>query len=259
MALTDNLVSYWKMDEASGNRADAHGANTLTDNNTVGAATGIINNAADFELSSSESLSILDVTQSGLDLAGDMTISMWIKPESMTGSHGLVTKFRDLAGNKSYRLHCTTTDIALTLTSNGTTETSAIWTFTLSAGTWYHLVLVYTASAGSATLYVNNTSQGAKTGLSTSVFNSVSVFRLGSRSSALDVAEQFFDGLMDEVGIWSRTLSSTEVATLYGGGAGLAYPLSTTNIKTINGLAVGSVKTFDGLAIASVKTINGLS
>lgn len=259
MALTDNLVSYWKMDEASGNRADAHGANTLTDNNTVGAATGIINNAADFELSSSESLSITDAAQSGLDIVGDMSISMWIKPESMTASHGLVTKFQDVAGSKSYRLHCTTTTIDLTLTANGILETAASWTFTLSAGTWYHLVLAYTASAGSADLYINNSSQGTKTGLSTSIFNSMSVFRLGARSSALDVAEQFYDGLMDEVGIWSRVLTSGEVTSLYGGGAGLAYPLSTTSIKTINGLAKASVKTFDGLAIASVKTINGLS
>lgn len=34
---------------------------------------------------------------------------------------------------------------------------------------------------------------------------------------------------------------------------------TTTSIKTVNGLAVGSVKTYNGLAIASVKTINGLA
>lgn len=33
----------------------------------------------------------------------------------------------------------------------------------------------------------------------------------------------------------------------------------TTNIKTVDGLAVASVKTVNGLAIASVKTINGLA
>jgi hypothetical protein len=30
-----NLVSWWNLDEESGNRSDSHGANTLTDNNSV--------------------------------------------------------------------------------------------------------------------------------------------------------------------------------------------------------------------------------
>jgi hypothetical protein len=33
----------------------------------------------------------------------------------------------------------------------------------------------------------------------------------------------------------------------------------TSQIKTINGLAIASVKTINGLAIASVKTFNGLA
>ncbi len=40
MALLDNLVSYYKLDEASGNRADSQGGLTLTDNNTVTQAVG---------------------------------------------------------------------------------------------------------------------------------------------------------------------------------------------------------------------------
>ena len=33
-ALYTNLIAYWKLDEASGNRADSKGSNTLTDTNT---------------------------------------------------------------------------------------------------------------------------------------------------------------------------------------------------------------------------------
>ena len=35
-ALTDNLVSYWKFDESSGNTTDSVGSNNLTNNNSVG-------------------------------------------------------------------------------------------------------------------------------------------------------------------------------------------------------------------------------
>jgi len=45
-ALTTSLVSWWDLDEASGARADSHGVNTLTDNNTVTSATGIVSASA---------------------------------------------------------------------------------------------------------------------------------------------------------------------------------------------------------------------
>jgi len=35
------LVSWWNLDESSGNRSDSHGSNTLTDNNTVTQAQGV--------------------------------------------------------------------------------------------------------------------------------------------------------------------------------------------------------------------------
>ena len=35
-----SLVSYWDMNEDSGNALDSHGSNELTDNNTVGTEPG---------------------------------------------------------------------------------------------------------------------------------------------------------------------------------------------------------------------------
>src|SRR3990167_1322919 len=57
--LTDGLVSYWTLDEAGGVRYDSvvASANDLTDNNTVGSATGKNNLAANFVAANGESLS----------------------------------------------------------------------------------------------------------------------------------------------------------------------------------------------------------
>ena len=60
MALSDSLVSYWILGEASGERADSHDSNPLTDNNTVGQAAGKITNAADFIPGNSEYLNHAD-------------------------------------------------------------------------------------------------------------------------------------------------------------------------------------------------------
>ena len=41
--LLDKLVSYWKLDEASGDAVDSVGTNTLTAHNAPGTATGVVN------------------------------------------------------------------------------------------------------------------------------------------------------------------------------------------------------------------------
>jgi hypothetical protein len=52
-----------------------------------------------------------------------------------------------------------------------------------------------------------------------SIFNSSEPFIIGRYDN-----DAYADGQIDEVGIWSRALSSTEVTKLYNGGAGLQYP-----------------------------------
>src|SRR5258708_7847472 len=56
-AITDNLVSFWKLDEASGTRTDSVGSNNLTSNNSVGQSVGKVSNAAHFTATSNQYLS----------------------------------------------------------------------------------------------------------------------------------------------------------------------------------------------------------
>jgi hypothetical protein len=76
--LATGLVSYWELEESSGTRNDSHGSNNLTDVNTVGVATGIQGDAADFVRANTESLTITDASQTGLDITGDMSLSFWM-------------------------------------------------------------------------------------------------------------------------------------------------------------------------------------
>ena len=77
--LLTGLVSWWKLDEESGTRADAVGTNHHTDNNTVGYASGKIGNAANFVAANSESLTlgIAGVIPFGTE---DFSVSFWLKP-----------------------------------------------------------------------------------------------------------------------------------------------------------------------------------
>ena len=46
--LPTNLIAYWKLGEASGTRSDSKGSNNLTDNNTVTSAAGKWGTAGQF-------------------------------------------------------------------------------------------------------------------------------------------------------------------------------------------------------------------
>lgn len=75
--LLDSLAHYWKLDEASGTRADSIGNWTLTDNNTVGSITGKIGNAARTVAGSAESLSYS--MAAGTLVGISYTITFWCK------------------------------------------------------------------------------------------------------------------------------------------------------------------------------------
>lgn len=231
MALIDNLVSYWKLDEESGTRVDAHSTNTndLTDNNTVLFGAGIISNAADFESANSESLTITDAAQTGLDITGDLSYSCWINFESTpTTDNGMAisAKWGALA-NRSYYF--------LLLNNGGTLQlgffshdgSSGVFrgvNWTPSLATWYHVAVVYTAAGGTADFYVDGAQQGAQqSGLQTALNSAAGTFAIGQTNTT---PADFMDGLIDELGIWDRALTASEISDLYNGGAGLAYPLS---------------------------------
>jgi hypothetical protein len=212
MALTDSLVSYWKLDETSGTRSDAHGSNDLTDNNTVGSATGIINNGADFERGNSEYLNCggadFDVT--------DHTISFWVKLESTPGSTmGMVCRYAD-ATNRTFYVYINGSNQVQYIV-RGASASNIVVGPTVSTGGWYHIVARYDDTNKTIELDVNGTnySNTATAGIRA---DNITDLEIGQLNGA------YFDGIIDEVGFWSRTLTDGEVAQLYNSGAGLAYP-----------------------------------
>lgn len=230
-----NLVSVWEM-ESGALTIDSHGSNTLTDRNTVGSGTGIQGGCGDFESGNLEALYIPDASHVGLDITGDLTMAAWIKKES-DQNMCIMGKFNG-DGDASQRAYCfmldanTSTSLDINI-SNGSTATWKYVTWSPTTGTWYHIAVVYTASAGSATFYVNGSQQGTtQTGLPTSITNNSIQFTLGSASSNAGAFSTHYDGLIDQACIWSRTLSSAEISTLYNAGAGIPYQSATPTTVT---------------------------
>jgi hypothetical protein len=216
---TTDLVAYWKLDEASGTRNDSVGTSHLTDVNTVTSATGKIGNAASFDRTSAEALTVADNAALSMgDL--DFSISLWVNfPTAPGGAYypGIIGKW---ATTHEYILAYDgdTNNLYWSVSSDGTAETN-LETGPLSANTWYHVVAFHDSINNQIGLVINAGTPDT-TAWSGGVFNGTSNLTLG------DWIGYYWLGLIDEVGIWKRLLTSTERTQLYNSGAGLAYPFA---------------------------------
>lgn len=258
MALRDDMVAWYEMNEESGTRVDAHGSNDLVDNNTVGFTTGVQGNAANFVASSQESFN----TTSDILTTNAFTISVWVNPDRTNVNETIFHKATHDANGDS-----TGAELRLLMLSsgnfqygvgNGTAWVGAAVAHGMTAGTWYLITLQF--DGDEVRLYRDTTELSATTSTFTRFQTTNSLYFGVRRRTAFDL---YFDGQMDEAGFWDRAISTTEIAELVNSGNGLSYADTaggaSSSIKTFNGLAYASTKTVNGLAIASVKTKNGLA
>lgn len=225
MSLTDSIVAYWKLDEASGTRFDSVGSSHLTDYNTVGTATGRIGTAISYATGNTDkylgcadndALSMGDI---------DFTIAGWFKRTDNSAQGMLANKWNWNTPSREYLLEYNTADHArFYIATTGQTQVGVVDSFDPSIGDWTWICGWHDATANTLNIQVN-----ARTVVSTShsggVNNGTATFTIGPYSvlsnyaSAMDI---------DEVGIWKRVLTSDERTTLYNSGAGLTYPFSSS-------------------------------
>lgn len=209
--LGSGLKGYWKLDEASGTRADSSGnGNSLTDNNTVTAQaqdywkTG--ENSADFEASNSEYLSIAHASQTGLSITGSWSSAAWIKIESSGILHTIAAK-KDTDAAAGYRWGVYTDD---KLYAYGDSTLYRATGPALSVGKWYHVAVVFDSVNSVILFYVNGNVDTVLAASDIPASNSID-FRLGSRSGG---SIDYFDGLMKDAAIWDVVLTSIQIKSL---------------------------------------------
>jgi len=229
-ALTDNLVSYWAFDESSGTAYDSVASNDLINGGGT-YVSGKISNAIDLERTSDsvgQNMYISDGSQTGLDFSGDMSVSYWVNVESFNTGQKTYGKDASCAVGAYYG-GIDSTNI-ITGVSDGSNYDNEVVAHSLSLATWYHVVQTYSASTQAVKVYVDGSQLGTtQTTASATLNNSSYQFNVGANNingCGYTQAFNFFDGKIDEFGIWSRVLTSTEVSQLYASGSGLAYPFS---------------------------------
>lgn len=165
--------------------------------------------AIDFELDSSQSIQISD--SSDLSDFTEQTIAAWIWVESALPSgntRGIVSHFNANIGF-AFALYNNAGTLQMQYgVGNGTMEWEAVnWAF--GTGTWYHVAVVYDDAANTVKFYVNGVQQGTTQANTQSIGNSTAVVVIGIRSDGYP-----WDGLLEDVRVFNRVLSDTELAVL---------------------------------------------
>lgn len=210
-----SIVSRWYLGEASGvSRADSVGSNTLTNNNTVTQGTGKFGVNDSVFNGSSQYLSRTNASQTGLGVAGNFSMSCWVKFSSVSGTMTLLGKYLNTGNQRSYlwQVSAGSNQINMYTSSSGGTAPNLTVSWTPSTGTWYLLSVAY-ATSGNIAFYVNGVQQGStQTGGATSIFSSTADFQIGAWGGATD----WIAGEMEDAIFWGGvTLSSGNMTSLY--------------------------------------------
>lgn len=218
------LIAWWDMDEASGTRLDAHTNNyDLTDNNTVGSASGKINNGAEFIGTNSEYLSYPDTNDFDVTTGESFTWVGWFKPGDIGGQQTYITKGPgNVPASHPYFLD-TDAVTATTATMNffavdGTVVSTS--SGFIQEGVWYFVVAWFDNAANTINLQINNGTVLTTSSVTAEPVSNSSPLRVGTSGSVA----HFFDGIMDAVSFWKRVLTAEERTYLYNSGNGRAYP-----------------------------------
>ena len=227
--LLTSLVSFWKLEESSGTRVDAvtHQGNDLTDNNTVTQATGKIGNAAQCTAANSEFLSISDNSSLRLSTGGTgFTIAGWVYADSLTHNTGWLGKWDSGASDElEYACQYFTSGpgprFAFSMYDGVSQFILRANTFGVpSTATWYFICCGYDNVNDELFISVNNGTQDTLSfGGGTSPTGTATLY-IGKYTTAAT----HWDGRIDAVGLWKRTLSATEITELYNAGSGVEYP-----------------------------------
>jgi hypothetical protein len=153
----------------------------------------------------------------GLRLAGSMTISSWVKPTSFSSEDdAAIVSSRNRSGTRAGYQLATTADwgprtIAFKITDRCGQLAERFGTTPLVTGVWYHVAGVFDAAARTLNVYVNGQiDNGVLRGRVPGEQHSSRTHVLVGRS---DRDGQEFAGIVDDIRIYSRALTKTEIAS----------------------------------------------
>ena len=214
MALIDNLIDSYHMngdwlDSVGSNDGIPTGATFDTVNKKLGSASGNFDGIDDF----------VDIGSSlGAALGFDMSISCWVRFTALSGNNTVVIGSRNGAANLGFEVGALN-DGKIILQSFGSSSLGyRFGTSNVGDNSFHHAVAV--RDGINYYIYIDGSREdGTFQTLAGSTASPANTF-IGDS----DAPGNLFKGQIDEINIWDRALSASEVTELWNGGAGIELP-----------------------------------
>jgi len=213
--LSNGLVAYWQLEEASGLRVDSVNGFDLAPSGAPlpGNAVGIIGNCV--QLVSANSPFLRNVSPPALPSSG-YTLNSWINPNNIGPVNRIFTK--GVSGNFQFNIAVNAAGkvtVSVSDSIGGSVVTATINSVLSKSFTMVTLTVI---GSNSVKLYLNGVLD----------ISAPLLFPALSEAHRMDLgtnlaANGFFDGLIDETGLWNRPLSAAEVVRLFNLGAGVPF------------------------------------
>jgi len=138
----------------------------------------------------------------------EVTLSMWINPDEWVSSN---TIYDEYAETEYWQFTIREDEFMTRDSSTGTTGSRGndLTMPSVSTGSWHHLAVVYSVSAGKKEIWYD----GAIADTSGTSIDTLTSDRDGVRIG-YPCDGEYYDGLMDDVRLYGRALTSTEIAYL---------------------------------------------
>lgn len=157
---------------------------------------------------------------SALELTSAISISAWFKTSvSDSAYHTVVSNYSVdygyvLSMNSSYQIEW--------LVGNGTTTGVKTTTATYNDNAWHHVVATFDGI--NVMIYLDGVAVGSPVTWNNNIAYSAGCrYIVGARNNA-GSGERFWEGMIDEVAVYSRELQLGDVEDLYNSGSGVTYP-----------------------------------
>lgn len=222
MALIDNLVAYYKLDS---NSNDSFWTNNWVDTSMT-YTSGKINNCGSFNWTTSK---IVSSNNSWFTWDALFSMSAWVNVSTLWSSNTYsILNIGTVSGtppnNMSVVVSWETFFGSIAFLWNGSTVWIANWL--VSTSTWHHICVTKTTWNISTwvKIYLNWSLQTLTKSYIPQQFNiSNDVITIGQ----YDGTSYKMNWLIDELWIWNKVLTASEVTELYNSWNGLSYPFST--------------------------------
>lgn len=222
--LNQDINNYFKLNETSGTYAyDMLGNSTLTISNTAGIVSGLLDNAFNCTNAIFPYTYLYDGFTSHYAFLSngstDYTINLWIKLNQSSGVRKIMSNTPganiegiELYVNDSNHLNFNIGRVSpypvIVVTENSVQITPNTWTM---------ITIVYSNNTTpNVKMYINSNLVGEANKTNP---NSVTTPPYGMNFGRYASGGQYLNGVIDEIGIWKRTLTSSEITFLYNSGS----------------------------------------